>query len=225
MKLRWGNQIQTGLASGQDPVDFTTNPSGEEGNFYDDNFLFADIGAGLLWFSVFDENNNLYVGGAFHHLNQANQSFFFNDPGALNDNSRQEEFLYSRWTVHAGGEFEMTNRIGLVPGVIFMKQGPSLQINSGTSLKFKLGSSNARVQQAFHLGAWVRISNKVNSGVLTDAAILSTRFDYNQFSIGFSYDINISDLRPATNGNGSFEFALIYKFCGLDRRGVYCPNF
>ena len=37
--------------------------------FDNDNFIFADISAGLLWFSVFDEDNNFYVGGAFSHLN------------------------------------------------------------------------------------------------------------------------------------------------------------
>jgi len=224
LALRWGNQIQTGLANGQTANEFTQNSSGEEGNFSDDNFLFGDIGAGLLWFSVFDENNNFYIGGAFHHLNQANQSFFLANPGT-GDSTREEEFLYSRWTVHAGGEFEINNKIGLVPGIIFMKQGPSLQINSGTSLKFRLGSRASRTQQAFHIGAWVRIANQVESGILSDAAIISTRFDYNQFSLGFSYDINVSALRPASNGNGAFEFSLAYKFCGLDKRGVYCPNF
>lgn len=225
LKLRWGNQIQAGIAAGTTTNDdFMNLNSGEDGNFNDDNFLFGDVGAGLLWFSVFDENNNLFIGGAFHHLNQANQSFFLENPGT-GDDTRAEEFLYSRWTAHAGGEFEVTNKIGLVPGIIFMKQGPSLQINSGTSLKFRLGSRSARTQQAFHIGAWVRISNKVDSGVLSDAAILSTRFDYNQFTIGFSYDINVSALKPASNGNGSFEFAMAYKFCNLQKRGVYCPNF
>lgn len=219
LKLRWGSQIQQALA--EDDISNVQNFASFEDNLRSDNFIFADIAAGLLWFSVFDENNNLYFGGSFHHLNRANQSFF-NEDGT---NNREEDFLYSRFTVHAGGEFEVNSRIGLVPGIIVMKQGPSLQINSGTSLKFRLGSRAALNTQAFHIGAWVRVSNKVESGVLTDAAILSTRFDYNNFSIGFSYDINVSALKPASNNNGAFEFAMIYKFCGDPTRGVYCPNF
>ena len=66
--------------------------------------------------------------------------------------------------------------------------------------------------------------NQIQSGVLTDAVILQTRFDYNQFSLGFSYDVNVSPLKPASNNNGAFEFALVYKFCGDISRGVYCPN-
>lgn len=211
VKLRWGTQHDGngGFCA--------TCGSLEEDNFDQENFLFADASAGLLWFSVFDENNNFYIGGAYHHLNRANQSF----------NSANEDFLYSRFTVHAGGEFEISRRVGLVPGVITMFQGPSFQLNSGTSLKFVLGNGRGNFSnyQAFYVGSWVRLSNKVETGILTDALILSTRFDYNQFSLGFSYDVNVSALQPASSNNGAFEFALVYKFCNNERRGVYCPNF
>jgi type IX secretion system PorP/SprF family membrane protein len=197
IKLRWGTQHD-----------------GQGG--FDDNFLFADAAAGLLWFSVWDDNN-FYAGGAFHHLNRANQTFF----------KGEKEYLYSRFTLHAGGEFAISPRLGIVPGVITMFQGSSFQVNSGTSLRFMLGSGKGKFSnyQAFQLGTWVRISNKVESGVLTDAVILSTRFDYNQFSLGFSYDVNVSALKPASSNNGAFEFALVYKLCNNERRGVYCPNF
>ncbi|MEK7254278.1 MAG: PorP/SprF family type IX secretion system membrane protein, partial [Bacteroidota bacterium] len=207
---KWGTQHDG--QGGYDP----DAPSYENGNFDDFEFLFADLAAGLLWFSVWDENN-LYVGGSFHHLNRADQSF----------NSKNNDYIYSRFTAHVGGEFEVTPRVGLVPGIIVMKQGPSFQLNSGTSLKFTLGHGKGRFSnyQAFHVGTWVRISNKIESGVLTDAVILQTRFDYNQFTLGFSYDVNVSALKPASSNNGAFEFALQYKFCNNERRGVYCPNF
>ncbi|HMQ46253.1 MAG TPA: PorP/SprF family type IX secretion system membrane protein [Saprospiraceae bacterium] len=207
LKLRWG--LQHDGNGGYNP----DADSGEADVFDRDNFIFADLAAGLLWFSVFDENNSLYFGGSFHHLNRSNQSF----------NSEDEDLLYSRFTFHGGGEFLMGDRFGLVPGVIVMSQGPSFEVNAGTSFKFLLGSR--RLYQAFQLGLWTRISNKIETGVLNDAAILSTRFDYENFSLGFSYDINVSPLRAASNSNGGFEFALVYKICGLERRGVYCPNF
>ena len=207
LKLRWGLQHD-----GEGGYDGTLD-SGEDGVFDRDNFIFADLAAGLLWFMVFDENNSLYLGGSFHHLNRSNQSF----------NSNDEDLLYSRFTFHAGGEFMMGNRFGLVPGVIVMSQGPSFQVNAGTGFKFLLGGR--RTYQAFQLGLWTRISNKIETGVLNDAAIISTRFDYENFSLGFSYDINVSPLRVASNANGGFEFALVYKICGIERRGVYCPNF
>ncbi len=179
----------------------------------DPNFLFLDMSAGILWFSVFNEDNNFYFGGAFNHLNRANQSF-----------DDQNIPLYSKFTFHAGGEFMVGKRFGLVPGVVTFFQGPSFQVNAGNSFKFLLGNSR-RYHQAFQIGAWARMANKLESGKLVDAFILSTRFDYEQFTIGFSYDINTSSLYTASNGNGAFEFSLVYKICGPERRGVYCPNF
>ncbi len=191
------------------------NPAAESFETFDrDNFLFADLAAGLLWFTVFDEDNNLYIGGAFSHMNRANQSFI------------EDEFeeLYSKFTVHAGGEFMMTDKVGLVPGMVIFRQGPSFQLNTGTSIKMLLGNSRLN-RQSVQFGAWMRLSNHFEKSTTADALILSTRFDYNDFSIGFSYDINVSSLRPASNSNGAFEFALVYKICGPETRGVYCPNF
>ena len=36
------------------------------------SFLYPDVSAGLLWFSVFDQYNNFYAGLVMSHLNQAN---------------------------------------------------------------------------------------------------------------------------------------------------------
>ncbi|HNG90071.1 MAG TPA: PorP/SprF family type IX secretion system membrane protein, partial [Saprospiraceae bacterium] len=142
----------------------------------DPNFLFVDLSAGALWFSVFDQYTNFYFGGAFSHLNRANQSF-----------ENQNIPLYSKFTFHAGGEFMAGNKFGLVPGVVTFLQGPSFQVNAGTSFKFLLGNSR-RYHQAFQFGVWGRVANKLQSSKLLDALILSTRFDYEQFNIGFSYD-------------------------------------
>lgn len=207
LRLRWGTQ-HDGLGGWDSEA-----PSGED--FDRDEFTFGDLAAGLLWFMTFDQNNNLYLGGSFHHLNRANQSFL----------EGGQDLLYSRYTVHGGGEFQLGQRFGIVPGVIVMSQGPSFQVNAGTSFKFLLGGGRNRSDQSFQAGLWTRVSNKIESGVLNDAVILSTRFDYENFAIGFSYDINVSPLQAASNNNGGFELALQYKICGQERRGVYCPNF
>lgn len=213
LRLRWGTQHDG--EGGFDP----TRPSGED-NFNRDNFIFADLGAGLLWFVRSGENKNYYLGAAFHHLSQANISF--------SSDAREPQF--SRLTVHGGAELPLNDAVGLLPGFIVMSQGPSFQVNAGTSFRFMLNRSR-NDYQAFQVGLWGRVARKVTNpdgtqvGLLTDAAILSTRFDANNFNLGFSYDLNLSSLRPASNGQGSFEFSLMYKICGLERRGVYCPNF
>ena len=204
---RWGDQHNGD--GGFDPD--RTSQEDINGTFDRDNFLFADVGVGLLWFSVFDKNNNVYIGGAYDHLNRPDQSF----------NSQNTIPLFSKYTVHAGGEFLVANNISLLPGAVMLKQGPSFEVNAGTSLRFLLGESG----QAVQFGVWSRVANQLSESLLLDAFIVSARFDYNEFSIGFSYDINTSQLNQATNANGSFEFSLIYKICGAENRGVYCPEF
>ena len=215
LAAQWGNQNDGN--GGYDATKSSNEPTfGVNGR---DNYLFGDVSAGLLWFSVMDESNNFYIGGAYDHINRANQSF----------TTDKTVPLLSKFTVHAGGEFQSSDRITWLPGIVTFLQGPYLQVNGGSSIRFLLGNSK-RSAEAIQFGAWARLGNKVNEdnkagGILMDALIFSTRFDYSQFSLGFSYDYNVSALRTATNGNGSFEFALQYKICGNERRNVYCPNF
>ena len=206
-KLRWPNQQRNGT--------YQPDIDSEESLIFDQpNFLFADLSAGLLWFSVLNEDNNFYFGAAYSHLNQANQSF----------SSSENIPLYSKFTFHAGGEFKISNKIGLVPGAVSFLQGPSFQVNAGTSLRFLLGKSRDGYQ-AFQFGVWTRITNRLDDSLWADAIIISTRFDFDNFGIGFSYDLNVSELTPASQGNGAFEFSMIYEICNQERRNVYCPNF
>ncbi|MBP7184602.1 MAG: PorP/SprF family type IX secretion system membrane protein [Saprospiraceae bacterium] len=218
LNLTWGNQW---TGDNFDP----NQASGE--TFSRDNFLFADLSAGLLWFSVFDKYNSLYFGGAFSHLNRANLSFRDNPLPS------QYEYYLTKMTAHMGGDFLVTDKFGLVPGIVTFIQGPSFELNGGTSFKFLLGNTRTEYQ-AFQVGLWARLANRyikddgattARKGILMDALILSARFEYDQFNIGFSYDLNTSPLRSASNGNGAFELALAYKICGPERRSVYCPSF
>ncbi|GLR18616.1 PorP/SprF family type IX secretion system membrane protein [Portibacter lacus] len=204
--LQWGSQHDGN--GGFCP----TCPTNESLERY--NFLFGDISAGLLWFSVIDKNTNYYVGGAFHHLNQPNQSFY---QGSF-------EPLASRFTFHAGGQFLIRNRISLVPNVVAMFQGPHREFNLGTSLRFAMGKSR-NGGQSWQAGAWTRVGRQESGGIHVDAIVLATRIDYEEYGIGFSYDINVSSLTAATYGNGAFEFSLVYTICGPENRGVYCPKF
>ncbi len=202
--LRWPSQISS---SG-----FTPGPNNEP-NFTDYQFLYPDIAAGLLWFSVIDDKTNWYFGAAMHHLNRPNVSFL-----------GQTVNLYSRYTLHAGLQFELQRKISLLPFAVYMAQGPHRSLNAGTNFRFALGPSRT-TNQSWEVGAWYRVGNKVEGGLHSDAVILSSRFNYENFGIGFSYDINVSGLRQASPANGAFEFSLVYNICGPESRGVYCPRF
>jgi type IX secretion system PorP/SprF family membrane protein len=203
--LRWPTQITS------KGFDKTIDPG--EVNFTDFNFIYPDLGAGLLWFSVIDNFTNWYLGAAIAHLNRPNTSFLGNKVS-----------LYSRYTVHAGLQYPINKRTTILPFGVFMSQGPHRTLNAGANLRFAMGPSRA-LNQSFEIGSWYRVGNKVEGGLHSDAIILSSRFNYDQFGIGFSYDVNVSGLRSAAPGNGTFEFSLVYHICGPESRGVYCPRF
>lgn len=219
----WGTQIDN---NGPNP-----NLPSQEVTF-DPSFLFADVSVGLLWFSVLDKYNNFYFGGALSHLNEPLQNNILDIPGQTYSPAP----LYSKLTIHGGGVFEMSKKNSIIPGFVAFFQGPSFELNAGTSVKF--GSGNNRTnEQSFQLGLWARLANKAEpsdpanptaqpaTGTHLDAIILSTRFDYNKYGFGLSYDVNTSSLRKANAGNNSFELSFIYNICGPERRGIYCPNF
>lgn len=216
--LRFGNQAINGV---EDP----TLPSFED--FGRDRFLFADMSAGILWFSVFDKRNSAYIGGAYSHLNKANVSFNIN-------NQTQSVNIYPKYTIHAGGEIGTRGPISFIPGVVTFFQGPSWQVNGGSSVRFNLHSGPFD-ESSFQVGTWARVVSFVDWGATAgvsedvtyglDALILSMRFDWRQFGLGFSYDVNLSELKAASNGNGAFEFSLIYTVCGPEKRNVFCPKF
>ncbi len=219
-KLLWGTQH-----AGDGTPDPTLPPLE---SLDEDQFLYADMSVGLLWFSRLDDNLNFYVGGAASHINRPRQSFF---------NSADVK-LYTKYTIHGGGELGLNNNISILPGFVTFFQGPSFQLNAGTSTRFYLNGSSYS-SESFQIGAWARMVNNYEWGLNqvtppdgtestsfgVDAVILSARFDYGNYGIGFSYDINVSDLRTASNSKGSFEFSLVYNVCGNESRRVYCPKF
>ncbi len=191
------------------------------------NFFFGDISAGILWWSILDEYTNFYIGGAFHHLNQANQSFkraFVDSTGHVISTITNNNGLYTKVTIHGGAQFEIQPRIAVLPYFVTFIQGPHVEVNVGTAMRFALGNSRLN-QQGFQVGFWYRFGTQYESKLHSDAVILTTKFDYQNFNIGLSYDVNISALRSASKLNNGLELSVIYNICGPEHRGIYCPKF
>lgn len=189
------------------------DPTATGGIIAMDNITYADLSAGLLWFSNLDKENNFYIGAAMHHLNQANVSFL-----------NQTASLFTKITAHGGGQFYLNKKMSLLPGFVLLFQGPHREYNAGSSVRWKMGGQRVS-EQNFQLGLWYRSGVNESGGWHSDSVIASTRFDYKSYGFGFSYDWTVSNFREASPGNGSFEFSLTYIICGDQSRGVYCPTF
>lgn len=211
--LQWGTQW--------DGDQFNSSLASQE-NLGSLRSTFADVNIGLLWFMALDKKGNSTVnfGLAFSHLTKANISF----------STTEVENLYMKTAIHGGGDFRVARRVGIVPNFALLIQGPSIQSNFGTSVKFDF-SKKAVSDQAFHVGAYTRLvttdstATTSKNGVSVDAIILVTRLRFGSSNIGLSYDLNISPLRPGTRGNGAFELSYIYTLCGGRGRPMTCPTF
>ncbi len=205
--LRWPSQVSNGM---YDPsVGFAEN-------IPNDNFLYPDISGGLMLYGLDQHNNSFYIGAALHHLNQANISFL-----------NREESLYSRLTVHAGGELRVNRQFSVVPNLVYMSQGPHLEIVPGAAVRFNIGEYEG-VKDFFELGAWFRIVNNVDGAgtvIGNDAIIAYTKFSFSSYSIGLSYDYNTSSLSQGSSANGAFELSVSYMLYDPNFKGYLSPRF
>lgn len=191
-----------------------TNNSNGEANIDGDLLspLFIDLNAGLMWYAVFDENKSLYAGTALFHLNGPNVSLLDN----------QEEELYSRWVIHAGGEWGLNKQLSILPAVAITKQGPATSTSFGANFRYTNKDWN---ELAIRAGLWSHLSKEFEKGLRPDAWIFTLILDLERWSVGLSYDVNASDLEIATDSRGAFELSVQYTHPAKRKIKVTCPNF
>lgn len=180
----------------------TFDPStGNTEDFENDNHGYADIGAGFAYLFR-TEKFKAGTGFSFQHLNRPNDAFF-----------DQKVKMYNRFQADLKFDFPILTRFDLVPAFLFMNQGSYREFTGGTSIRYRLSELPGR-RYSLYLGGWMRSS---------DAAIASVGLDYNDLNVGFSYDINTSDLDRASNGKGGYEISLIYIIRKVKPVGIRPP--
>ncbi len=170
---------------------------------------YPDFSAGAFLTSAFSENAGFYAGFAFHHLSEPKESFLVQVD--------QENRLESRITAHGGFIIKLSEYISLNPGALFMTQASARTTTAGVTLGVEL-SDNAEI----FFGGWYRVQQ-------SDALIAMAGVEISGLQIGLSYDINMSDLKAVSNGNGAFEVSVVYIFGKEDPRKIspvkFCPRF
>ncbi len=197
--------------------DYTFDPAAPNGEpIFDNQIGFFDVQAGGLLAAKVSTGLNLYAGMSYYHLTKPNETF------------KEETNIRSpRLVVHGGGNIQITEDFSFNPNVLYMAQNTTSELNVGGAFgyHFDQGSGYGRAAEsgydgsAFYLGAWYRWD---------DAIVAVAAVDYNSFKFGFSYDINISDLRTASLSQGGIELSMMYIGCMGERRSyppAYCPRF
>ena len=171
-----------------------------------ESFSYGDFSTGILWSYI--GNIKAHAGISLFHVNKPNMSFV-NNPEKLN----------AKLAFHGGSEIYVKGEtVSVLPQMLFLKQGPQTEFNIGGLVKYRLREGSRYTgeieETAIYLGGWYRFS---------DAFILNARFDYMNFALGVSYDINISNINVATSGKGGIEVSLLFMTPGPVRRKTASP--
>jgi len=194
--LEWGNQYDNTTGG------YNGSLNNNEGNaLLSENFGYADFGAGISWnFTTtpanMTSNERVAVdfGVAIFHLNQPKQKFYLNNV----------ESLYSKMVIHGRSYIGIKHTsFAIIPSFMMFKQESQQEVIVGGLIRFSL-SEEAKYtgfikESAVFLGGHYRIG---------DAFIPSVYFEMSKFSIGFSYDLTLSQISTATGGAGGVEISL-----------------
>lgn len=201
-----------------DEANGSVDPNGQKETFGRDKMMFGDAGFGLFLSALTKNDHNIYFGFSLTHVNQPKISFYPNTTDASNVNER----LYMKFSIHGGSQLNINKKIAVIPHFVALVQGPAQEYNLGVNTKFRLGNL-PNDQTAVYFGAQYR-GLFYSKGGPVDAVTLSTRVDFKGFTLGFSYDINVSKLLPATKTVGGPELVLMYQGCFRKKpRPGHCP--
>jgi type IX secretion system PorP/SprF family membrane protein len=165
------------------------------------SYLYTDIGMGVKYFASDNRKRMLNIGIAIAHLNQPKNSFFFGIPS---------DQLYRKITFHAGTRFKIAYKVELTPTVLIMRQGSWMEFDEGTYVRFQLTEIKSKELMAYNIGVWFRQANGAGTFV-QDAINLANKLEFNQYSIGISYDLNVSKLTSTTKLKGGVELSVSYQ--------------
>lgn len=194
----------------------TTN-SGYDGRDDDEffnptQFSYLDASAGVSFNSGFGSSpdNNFIIGAAYHHVNRPRNSFFQN-----NNIEVTPKIVYSGAVKWGVGDYAHLTLQG-----DHFRQGAYRETIGGILYGMKIGDDPEQPDYTLSGGAMLRWN---------DAVIPTVKLDYTPFSVGLSYDVNLSSLKTGTKGRGGFELSLSY-IGFLDRENsslnaVHCPRF
>lgn len=194
-----GQGFNPGLANGE--------------TFTHSNYTYLDGSVGMTYNSALSADkpdDNYFAGVAYHHFNTPKNSFYQQSNIELNP----------KWVFSGGVRFGVNEISFLTLQADYSIQGTARETIGGAMYSVKVGTNYEKPEYTVSLGGFLR---------LQDAFIPVVKLGYNPFSVALSYDINISELKTASQGQGGMELSVTYSgFFDTDnssKNAVRCPKF
>jgi type IX secretion system PorP/SprF family membrane protein len=177
------------------------------------NLKYGDASVGMSFNSGIGESeyDNFFVGVAYHHFNRPKNSFY-RDPSIE---------LNAKWVYSLGVRFGITSSTYITIQADHSRQGSYNETLAGAMVGLAVdGYDFTESTYNIHLGGFLRWG---------DAVVPVIKLDYRPFSVALSYDVNISQLKSASQSRGGFEISVTYQaFFDRDnstKNAVLCPRF
>lgn len=203
----WRVGIQTGVVTNSTNLAIQTFPNQwnyPKGEFDktlptgEDNIrgsqIYLDVNVGASWSKKF-KKFKLSSGVAANHINRPKDTYF----------SQVAERRKVRGIFNAGAEFYVSDAFTIEPKTFWTWTTKANDLLLGTNVRYNTGSTSLK---SIYLGGFYR--HGVNR--IVDAIYPVLGLAYKNFDMGFSYDVNISQLRTGIKRPGTFEFSISYTF-------------
>ena len=204
-----GGWVQHKIDLSKVTTNSTYDGMGINENLTDPTYTYLDGSVGLSFNSTLNGlfHNNYFLGVAYHHFNRPNNSFYKNKAIELNP----------KWVFSGGLRFGVNDYTFITLQGDHSRQGEFTETIFGGMYGLKIGDDPDVPTYIVHLGTFMRWN---------DALIPAIKLDYHPFSVSFSYDANISKLKPSSHGRGGFELSVTF-IKNIDRSSgaLLCPRF
>lgn len=179
------------------------SPSGESPD--NTSVTFPDFGIAAGWTGIFDDVV-FDAGFEINHLNKPDISF-------MNEGSTK---LPPLMQITTSAAIDKQGKLYWLPALTFMQQEKFTEITGGVEGVLRI---NTNPVKRTSISGTVLFRN-------ADAVIPGIALYYNKFRLGFTYDVNVSGLVPASNHKGGPEFSLTYiakKIRAVNNGSRTCP--
>jgi type IX secretion system PorP/SprF family membrane protein len=180
--------------------------------FSGNGYSYLDGSAGMSFNSQIGQSqeDNIFLGAAYHHFNKAHKiSFYGND----------KIEMVPKLVFSAGVRWGVNEYSYVTFHADYSQQGTSKETIGGGLYSYKLDDP-VDPQYIFHAGAFLRWK---------DAIIPMVKMEYKPFTVALSYDVNLSQLKTASQGRGGFELSIAFqKYSGkynTSKEAVRCTRF
>lgn len=211
-KLIFGDQLSFNTSSQTKP------PTLDPALFNLQNVTYFDFNTGILIY-----NKDVWFGVSASHLNQPDRSFI----------QTNASYLPTKWSVHGGFKFELSNRMYrgrnvkkqyIMPSFVYVRQAQFDQLTVGAQFLYD------PVSIGFYYRG-IPIRQNVSDQMSQDAMVIMMNFKVKSINIGYSYDITTSQLYGVSGG--AHEISIVYlfnanilKYHNTKRAGyIPCPAF